>query len=1023
MSGTGQIYANGGSANGNDGGGGGRVAIYYTSSTFNLSNNVTTYGGQTTDGDLAGSAGTVYLQQTGSPGQLIINNQGSPMGIDPPGAGDRLGFFRRQSCPFRHWNRGGDLNGRSHPGGEVIIGQRRRLDDRATTTNQEDSLVLTVTNNLLVDASSSINVTALGYLEGYTQGNTTNGGSTYLAGGSYGGSGNFFPGSVANAVYGDYRNPNDLGSGSGTYGQSGSGGGLVRITAGSAQIDGQILANGETSYNGGSGGGVYLNAGALSGSGTINANGGSANGNNGGGGGRVAIYYSSLSGSVLTNNVAAIGGSGPSGAGSAGTVYLQQAGQLGELLVNNNGAGVGISTPLGVVTDTVFQVDNLVILGTNTVAATAGGAPILANSVALLNGAVLTQPATTTNQTYSLQLTITNNLLVDQASRIDVSGLGYLAGYTLGNTTGGGAKFTTGGSYGGVGAICCGGVATTVYGDYHNPDNLGSGSGPYGNGAPGGGLVRLMAASAQVNGSILANGGNGYDGGSGGGIMVSVGTLSGSGIIAANGGNATGNDGGGGGRVAIYTWAGLTMPLTNITANGGKGPSFNGQNGSDYIAANPFFTWGSSPELWHGTEAIIWEALGGNPGSTVQVTITKGGVTYLNEFGSVGPGFIIWDTTTVTDGVYVITANFLNGSGQAVGQLWQQAAVNNAASYYSGLITTNVTLGAGNVNVVDGNVIIPNGVTVTVAPGAVVKVARGCQIMVEAGGTLDTSGATSAAPIVFTTLTDDTAGGNTLEDGGNSTPQPGGWSGIVLTGGQFLQNQYVDLRYVQFSLGGTITASQTLPGTFLYLVTNPVVIPSGVTLTIDPGAVVKFNLGQSITVQAGGTLLAQGTVAQPITFTSINDSSVGGNSTGGGIPPAAGDWDSIYISGGAAVFDHVVVSYGASQNLPAGLITSTDPGSVISISDSIFNQGLYDGIQGAAGTCHDHQLRGDGVRSRHPIRIAGQRGGERCQLHVGQQQLRHLPWRHGQCRQHDYREQPARRHRGLLRQHHHLVPV
>ena len=160
----------------------------------------------------------------------------------------------------------------------------------------------------------------------------------------------------------------------------------------------------------------------------------------------------------------------------------------------------------------------------------------------------------------------------------------------------------------------------------------------------------------------------------------------------------------------------------------------------------------------------------------------------------------------------------------------------------------------------------------------------------------------------------------------------------------------MDLRYVVFHFGGTITASQTLPGTFLYLVTNPVVIPAGVTLTFSPGAVVKFNLGQNITVQAGGSLLAQGTVAQPITFTSINDGSVGGDSTGGATPPAAGDWDSIYISGGTAVFDHVFVSYGASQNLPAGLITSTDNGSVVSISDSIINQGLYDGIQGAAGT-------------------------------------------------------------------------
>ena len=501
-----------------------------------------------------------------------------------------------------------------------------------------------------------------------------------------------------------------------------------------------------------------------------------------------------------------------------------------------------------------------------------------------------------------------------------------------------------------MGAVCCGSTANTVYGDYHNPDDLGSGSGTYNRAAPGGGLVRITASSAQVNGAILANGGNGYDGGSGGGILVNVGVLNGNGTIAANGGSADGNDGGGGGRVAIYAWAAQNMPPTNITAKGGSGVYVNGQPGSAYIATTPFFIWGNSPELWHGTEPISWQALGGNPGSQVQVSITRNGVVYLNQSGSVGPGFITWDTTTVSNGVYVITANFINGSGQAIGQLWQQAAVNNSASYHSGLIASNETWSAGNVNVVDGNVTIPSGVTVTVAPGAVVKVAKGFQIIVQAGGTFDTSGATSADPIVFTALDDNTAGGDTLEGVDTSTPQPGEWSGVVTSGGQFLQNQFVDLRYVLFNLGGTLTTSQTLQGTYLYVVSNPVIVPSGVNLRIAPGAVVKFATGMNITVQAGGNLIARGTVAQPITFTSIKDSSVGGDQSGVGTPPAAGDWDSIYINGGTAKFDHVVASYGASVNLPAGLITSTDPASVVSISDSIIQQGLYDGIQGAAGS-------------------------------------------------------------------------
>ena len=60
-----------------------------------------------------------------------------------------------------------------------------------------------------------------------------------------------------------------------------------------------------------------------------------------------------------------------------------------------------------------------------------------------------------------------------------------------------------------------------------------------------------------VNGVIVANGADGYEGahlagGSGGGILINVGTLNGSGSIAADGGNGfSGGGAGGGGRVAV----------------------------------------------------------------------------------------------------------------------------------------------------------------------------------------------------------------------------------------------------------------------------------------------------------------------------------------------------------------------------------------------------------------------------------------------------------------------------------------
>jgi len=73
-------------------------------------------------------------------------------------------------------------------------------------------LRLTVAGEVLVDASSKIDVSGRGYLGNYTLGNTTTGGATGTSGGSYGGLG-CSDGGSANAVYGDHRDPNELGSG------------------------------------------------------------------------------------------------------------------------------------------------------------------------------------------------------------------------------------------------------------------------------------------------------------------------------------------------------------------------------------------------------------------------------------------------------------------------------------------------------------------------------------------------------------------------------------------------------------------------------------------------------------------------------------------------------------------------------------------------------------------------------------------------------------------------------------------
>ena len=85
-----------------------------------------------------------------------------------------------------------------------------------------------------------------------------------------------------------------------------------------------------------------------------------------------------------------------------------------------------------------------------------------------------------------------------------------------------------------------------------------------------------------------------------------------------------------------------------------------------------------------------------------------------------------------------------------------------------------------------------------------------------------------------------------------------------------------------------------------YIVTDSITVVSGVTLTIEPGVIVKFDSDFSLIIN--GTLNAQGTSASPITFTSNAAS------------PAPGDWKGIYfnnyVDDATTFLEHCVVEYG-----------------------------------------------------------------------------------------------------------------
>jgi len=126
-----------------------------------------------------------------------------------------------------------------------------------------------------------------------------------------------------------------------------------------------------------------------------------------------------------------------------------------------------------------------------------------------------------------------------------------------------------------------------------------------------------------------------------------------------------------------------------------------------------------------------------------------------------------------------------------------------------------------------------------------------------------------------------------------------------------------------------------------YIVTGNILVEEGVTLTIEPDVVVKFNSAKAL--QIDGELIAQGTEAEPIVFTS-NQSSA-----------APGDWCNIvfsdssvdatydeagdYLSG--SIMQYCTVEYGGESDTPAIKIVSSSPFIDHCIIKNNGNRGIY----------------------------------------------------------------------------------
>ncbi len=581
FAGAGSVSANGGAGGtAGGGGGGGRIALYLNSDNF--AGTIQALGGS---GYQRGGAGTVFRQMNGTArGQVRIDNGGN------------AGIVTTLTNAF--WSAGTSFDLLCAGASAVQIQgpmtlASLRVNDGAVLSHaaQQPDFDLTVTGDLVIETNGQINVAGLGYSSASGPGAGGNWGD-HGSGGAHGGQGGYAAnGRPGGSAYDWITSPVDFGSGGGNgySGLGGHGGGAIRlVVTGTLQVDGVINANGNdrgnnSAYAGaGAGGSIWIDAATFTGSGTVTANGGNGGGG-GGGGGRIALVFGT---NTFTGVVIASGGAG-SQRGGAGTIFTHATSSpRGHVLVDNRNGGGGIT----VLRPDFWSAGEIFDL-------TATGAAMIypENISSIVNlrvngGAALSHAA----QQDTFNLAVSGDATIETNGQLNVTGLGYPA------KTGPGAGWSAYNGNGGGGGHGGGGGGGQVYGGYQGgggtydletlPIDFGSG----GIQGSGGGTIRLsVGGTVQLDGSIVAGGGNAsdthYGGGSGGSVLMQVGTLTGGGTISANGGaSGTGGPGGGGGggRIALYA-SNLTGFDTNrITASGGSGAQW-GQNGTVYLAGVP----------------------------------------------------------------------------------------------------------------------------------------------------------------------------------------------------------------------------------------------------------------------------------------------------------------------------------------------------------------------------------------------------------------------------------------------------
>ena len=209
------------------------------------------------------------------------------------------------------------------------------------------------------------------------------------------------------------------------------------------------------------------------------------------------------------------------------------------------------------------------------------------------------------------------------------------------------------------------------------------------------------------------------------------------------------------------------------------------------------------------------------------------------------------------------------GSNPTVSGSLTKNAINGVA-IDDGTISTDTTWNSPGIVYVVTGVTVASNVTLTIDAGQLVKAKPGFNGL-DVHGTLDVDG-TTAAPVYFTSLKDDTIGGDTNNDGNATSPAPGDWNGLYFETGSTGALDHIVVRYGGSDQRGDVEINANVS------VTNSTLIDSsqaglridGSTPTVT-GDVFQGNKGAAIAMDA--------TSAPSVVVNSPSD--VSGNGTNG----------------------------------------------------------------------------------------------------------------------------------------------